>query len=166
MAIRHRISGSAETIQDYELAAEDRYWDGMELLVAGHTVGGLYLLGFAAEMWLKYAYFRFTGARPGDPARSHFGPARSHARQLLPSIPAEGYHSLAFWAGLLRETRQLRSRAWPTDFDASFVQRCRRAYGNWLVDMRYRRIAIEQADVRSLYDDVSWIRTHRVRLWR
>ena len=55
MLLRRRIQSTPETVQDFELAAEQRFWDGMQLLVSGHLFAGIYLLGYTAEILLKLA---------------------------------------------------------------------------------------------------------------
>lgn len=64
-----------------EAAAEQRYWEGVELLVQGRS-GGVYILGYAAEMWLKLAFFRRQGALPSDVAKPWLGPAKAHAAKV------------------------------------------------------------------------------------
>jgi hypothetical protein len=63
MSLRHRFSLELETVQGFELAAEDTYWAALELITAGYQLRGMYLLGFAGEMLLKNACFRFQGAK-------------------------------------------------------------------------------------------------------
>ena len=53
-------------------------------------------------MLLKPAYFRFSGAQPGDRIATLLGPAQPTAQRLIPGVPRETYHSLRFWALLLR----------------------------------------------------------------
>lgn len=57
-----------ETIGGFETAAEERYWDGIEMLTSPgpHRAAGIYLIGYAAEMLLKTASFRFNGSTPAD----------------------------------------------------------------------------------------------------
>ncbi|HWL94516.1 MAG TPA: hypothetical protein VNT79_13405 [Phycisphaerae bacterium] len=64
MPLRYRILSTPETVQDLVLASDQKYWEGIELLLAGRRGAGIYLLGFAAEMILKAAVFRIDGARP------------------------------------------------------------------------------------------------------
>ena len=57
MAMRLRLQPLPETVQEFELAAEDRYWAGMELMTRGDGATGIYLMGYVAEMLLKNSYF-------------------------------------------------------------------------------------------------------------
>ena len=55
MSLRIRLEAAPETVQDFELASEQKYWEGIELMTAGHRAAGIYLAGYAVEMWLKAA---------------------------------------------------------------------------------------------------------------
>lgn len=96
MSMRRYVDAHPGTVQDLELASSDRLWEGLGLLVAGRTAGGVYLLGYVAEMVLKNACFQFDGARPADPVRPLLGPVRALGRQHFPAIQQENYHSLVF----------------------------------------------------------------------
>ena len=166
MPLRQRLFGASETVQDFELGAEQRYWEGVELMVAGRPFGGVYVIGYAAEMLLKRACFIVDGARPSDMVGPRLGPIRSWARRQLPDISPEQFHSLLFWAHVLRFKRRLAGRQFDQQFDARLVQRMRRLYGNWLVSMRYYPGYMTPLEVRSVYDDVTWLRDHRLLLER
>lgn len=166
MPLRHDLESQPETLQEMELAAEDKYWEGLELMVTGRGGGGIYLMGYVAEMLLKIAYFRFTDARPADHVPSRLGPARTAGNHLIPGIGHENYHSLRFWALLLFETRNRYHKPLPSEVEALFVQRTRRLYQTWWVEMRYRRDQSLGWNVRSVYDDVTWLRDNYAVLWR
>jgi len=94
--LRRLLQSHPETVQDLDLAAEERYWEGLELMADGHTGAGIYLMGYAAEMKLKVAYSRLQGASPGADARSYIVPARRRAPTLIPGIQDETSHSVRF----------------------------------------------------------------------
>ena len=165
VALRTRLELAPETLQDFELAAEEKYWQGCELLSLGHAAGGIYLLGYTAEMVLKYASFRAQGHRPGTPLAGLFGPVRQWMRVRNPLIDRENYHSLMFWMNYLRGKRRERGAALPADIDAELVRRVRRVYSVWWVEMRYRPDQAQPAEVAVMYDDVTWLRSRRVLLW-
>lgn len=160
MTLRSRLSRHPETIQEFRLAAETRYLDGLELMMAGRQGAGIYVMGYAAEMLLKNAYFLFTGAGPRDFVRPRLVPALRAAQVLIPSVGHEGYHSLSFWALLLLESRRWQRRPFRDGIEGPFLQRTRRLYQNWWVEMRYRSDPPGSLDARSVYDDVSWLRAH------
>jgi hypothetical protein len=164
MPLRYRIQSDPETIQDLELASEEKYWEGVELLAAGRRGGGIYLLGYAAEMILKNACFVFDGARPADPVS--LGPVGSFGNRYLPTIGRESYHSLWFWLHVLLAKRHRKGRSLAHQLDAPLVQRTRRIYGIWTVEMRYQPDRSMESEGRCVYDDVTWIRDHRHELMR
>lgn len=166
MTLRVRLSQHPETIQEFRIAAETRYLDGLELMVAGRPAAGIYMMGYAAEMLLKNAYFLFTGAGPRDLVRPRLVPALRAAQALIPSVVHEAYHSLSFWALLLLEARRWQRRPFRDGLEAPFRQRTRRLYQNWWVEMRYRRDLAGSRHVRCIYDDVSWLRANYDLLWR
>ncbi len=59
-----RISQIPESIAVYERAAEARYLEGCELIRQGYRGGGMYLLGYVAEIFLKTVFFRNIGYAP------------------------------------------------------------------------------------------------------
>ena len=133
---------------------------------SGYGGVGVYLQGYVAEMLLKNAYFRFTGAMPSDLIQPRLGPALVRGRALIPNIRHESYHSLRFWALLLREERRARHRPLASVLDGPFVSRTRRLYLNWSVRMRYQHDQAQALEVASVYDDTLWLRDHYVALWR
>jgi hypothetical protein len=161
LPLRHRILSIPETVQDLSLAADEKYWEGIELLVAGRRGAGIYLLGYTVEMLLKNACFLIDGARPGDPVAPRLGPIRSWARIWLPRIRYESYHSLWFWVHVLRKKRVMAGRGLPLHVNGPLLQRVRRVYGIWVVDMRYKPDQALQREAESVYDDVTWIRDRR-----
>ena len=74
MPFRHRIENRLETVQDFERASAEKLREGAVLLSAGALGGGIYLLGYAAEMVLKNACFLFDGAGRVDQVKSRMGP--------------------------------------------------------------------------------------------
>lgn len=166
MPLRQRLDAVLETVQEFELASAQRYREGASLAASGFGGAGVYLLGYTAEMLLKNAYFRFTGAQPGDLIQPRLGPARNVGRSYIPHVPHESYHSLHFWALLLRETRRRQHRPLADDVDAPFMSRTRRLHQNWSVEMRYQRDQAQPREVQSVYEDVTWLRDNSVALWR
>lgn len=171
MSLRSRLSIIPETVQEFELAAAEKYSEGQRLIVAGNTGAGIYLLGYAAEMTLKNAYFRFTGAGLADEVGPRLAPARRAGRGpggsgLIPAIPDEFYHSLRFWAMLLQAARAAQSRSWTDNgFTLEFERCTERLYNQWWVEMRYRRDAATLNEALQVLSDVGWLRTHFVALW-
>jgi hypothetical protein len=169
MTLRARLESIPETLQEFDLALEERFREGQVLVNSGNArdaSAGIYLLGYAAEMLLKGAYFRFEGAAPGDLIAPRLGPARAAGRRLIPAIPYENYHSLLFWAKLLQVTRVVQGQPLPFAVAVPFLAYARRLHGQWWVEMRYRRNEAHAVEARSVLADVIWLRANRFGLWR
>ncbi len=166
MALRGRLSVITETIQEFNLAADEKYREGQHLVAGGDLGAGIYLLGYAAEMILKNAYFRFTGAGLGDATQPRLAPARSVGGRLIPAIRDEFYHSLRFWAMLLQAVRTDQGRPWAdTEFVLEFERCTERLYNSWWVEMRYRCNQANPDEALQVLSDVGWLRTHLTILW-
>ena len=163
--LRRQLDVTPETVADFDLAAESRYWDGCQLITQSHGLGGIYLLGYTAEMILKHACFRIDGGRPADPVAGFFGPTRAWMRQHYGTIPYESYHSLLFWAYYLRGKRREMGAQLSHAVDWELVRRARRLYSIWSVNLRYRDWTAPAIEAQAVYDDVTWLRDVRIRLW-
>lgn len=165
MPLRHRLDATPETLQELELAAEERYWDALELFAAGRNGAGIYLMGYVAEMTLKVGFFRLDGARPADLVKPRLGPAKTFVKRMNPGLHHESYHSLFFWIHAIRIKRILNGldRSRPVDMQA--LQRMRRLYQIWWIEMRYRSDQSSQRDVNDVYEDVTWLLDNRIHIW-
>jgi hypothetical protein len=163
--LRRQIDQIPETLQDFELASEQRYWDGAGLIAQGRALGGVYLLGYSVEMILKHSCFRTNRGRPADAVGGFFGPAKAWMKQHEVSIGPESYHSLWFWMMYLRGRRRELGRPLPQELDWSLVRRVRRLYQCWSVELRYRPWIVSADVAKAVYDDATWMRDHRIRLW-
>lgn len=163
--MRRYIELHPETVQDLELASGDRLWEGLDLLVAGRTAGGVYLLGYVAEMVLKNACFLFDGARPADQVSPRLGPLRKLGKLHFPAIQREGYHSLVFLYHALLYKRNLAGRPLPLPMARQLGRRVARVHGMWTVTMRYYPDGqVLPVDSENVYDDVSWIYDNRLKM--
>lgn len=102
-----------ETAGDMFLAANARYQEGLALLNAGYLDGGIYLLGYAAEMILKTSFCRIDRTAPNYvTVQSRFGVAEGHWRREKGSLPfPPGYqHSRIFWETVLPLERVARGK--------------------------------------------------------
>ena len=83
MPIRSLIQSVPETIQGFEAAAEEKYEDGFNLLAFISPGNGVYLMGYAAEMLLKSAYFRVVSLGVNTPiTKQELAQARTDAKNL------------------------------------------------------------------------------------
>ena len=161
MAMRLRLQPLPETVQEFELAAEDRYWAGMELMTRGDGATGIYLMGYVAEMLLKNSYFLLNiQTTPTFPVGSQLGQAKFAMAALIPMYQFKGYHDLIFWAGLLTEKRRQEGRPLASNVELALTQHVQRLSDNWFVELRYRAAQATTTEINEVYEDVTWIRSH------
>ena len=166
MTLRRRLATVPETVQEFDLASAQKQREGAALIAAGHPGAGIYLLGYSAEMLLKNAYFRYTGASAVDRIQPRLAPALAAGRLYIPATPHESYHSLQFWALLLREVRRRQRRPLPALVDASFTARTRRLHQTAWIGMRYQQDQATVQEAQNAQSDVAWLHLHYTELWR
>lgn len=166
MALRRALENVAETVRDLELAAEEKYWEGLELMVAGHPGTGVYLMGLCAEMWLKTSYFHVLGSAPADPVRLLLSPARVAGQRLFPAVRHEAYHSLRFWRSMLLSQRRRLGKHFDPRLKKQFTRHVTKLYSIWWIEMRYRPDRAGIRDAQTVYEAVTWLRAHRADLRR
>jgi len=155
-----------ETLQDFEMAREERLWDGVSLWCSQRAQGGIYLLGYHAEMTLKSAYFRLTGlsiAKPID--RYVLQTALGKAKLLGVSTPHEGYHGLRFWCDLLVAERSARGIPLPSPLLNILTHQVDIISSRWSVEMRYRTPSTRPLDLESTVTAVDWLDRNFVLLY-
>jgi hypothetical protein len=86
MPLRNLVKASPESASDMLLTADDRYREAEELLVQQRFDGCVYLLGYAAEMWLKVACLRLRSIGVNVPVKAVLGPLKSCMRQVAPQV--------------------------------------------------------------------------------
>ena len=164
-----------DTIKKFETVAELKYQAGLSLIDAGDTHTGVELLAYAAEMWLKSAYFRFMKAQIGlvrttsEVTSQHLRAAASQGVQLgvIGAAPdAESYHSLLFWATLLVEVRKSQSRPLIASTEKDFLSRARQMHQMWMIENRCQPKDYDYNDVLRMQASVTWLRSQHRELWR
>lgn len=161
MALRQRLLPVLETIQEFELASEERYWAGLELMTRGDALTGVYILGYVAEMLLKNSYFLLSLAtRPTFPVGSQLAQAKLAMSILVPTYKFRSNHDLTYWAIVLTEKRRTESRPFPLDLETALMTHVQRLSENWFVELRYRTGQALPLEIAEVYESVTWIRTH------
>jgi hypothetical protein len=153
-----------EKVQDLLLAADQRLLDGLQLLVEGRPSGGLYVLGYSAEMWLKAGFFYLRGAKPFDVVQAMLRPAHNTGTACFPTVPWEGGHGLEFWLTGIRHERAARGKLGLND-DARWTQCVAQLAAVWSVHMRYASIPVLPSDALAAYENSVWIQRHHPELW-
>ena len=165
MLLRTLNEATNETILEFQAAAEDRYWEAVSLMTDGHFAGGVYLIGYVAEMLLKSAYFSLIGESLTAPIWPLLAPAWTSGATYFPesfSRNSRDYHNLDFWARLLREERRRQGVALPWHLDAEYLFHIRRLYLTWWVEMRYRHAQATASDAENALGSVSWLRRYYI----
>ena len=143
------------------LAAEDRYRDAEELLAQRRFDGCVYLLGFAAEMWLKAVCMRLRGLTPADQVMSALAALRKRMKQIAPGVLFTDYHDLLFYVRCIEALRADLNRPLPPDVQRELHTRMvSRLYDEWIVDMRYRRSGVTERKAWQSLDSAWWIKSN------
>lgn len=166
LTLRRRVLAHPERLQDLELAAEAKLKEGRVLRSHGLDDGAIYLLGFTAEMVLKFAFFRYNKEPLSREVRPLLRPARHRAGKLIPRVNDDRYHSILFWGMLLRKQRRLDGYRWAETFDHGFVRAIRRIHQNWTIEMRYQSGNGTETEAKNVEDEVAWLFRNRLWLWR
>lgn len=166
MRLHDRIKNGHELLQDFELAAIERYQDAQKLLVAGNATGAAYLAGYVAEMLLKNAVFAFDGARPGDRVFPRLAPAKKWAQRELPRVKFTTYHNVLFWAHVLRQKRMVKGRPLAEPIAQNLLRIAWRIEHAWDVQLRYFGGEVTVQHAARLVDDVKWIKKNHFHLSR
>ena len=168
MALLSRLA-PLETAGDMFLAANTRYQEGLALLNAGYLDGGIYLLGYAAEMILKTSFCRIDPTAPMyATVRSRFGIAEGHWRREKGSLPfPSGHeHSLIFWESVLPAERTARGKPALGVMVSQTLSHCVRDVAeNWAVKMRYQPKTATAQEADSVRSAVEWMHDNQRSLW-
>ena len=170
MTLREYYATQTETLGMFELAWEQRYVEGERLLLTEDTrVGGVYLLGYVAEMVLKASYFRFTGAASGDKTASlmesagvksaaHAARVR-HLQSVNAAVKQEDYkHDIEFWLQELLSERKRKGRRLRQQRELDLQTHAQTIYNAWRVNMRYLALRIPGAEYREFQSSVLWLK--------
>lgn len=157
-----------ETVGDLSAAAEERFWDAMQLAVCSEPrrTGAIYLFGYFAELVLKTALYRALGAEidhdvntplPGSPIN-----AVTVWKVATTRVGgAKYFHDLELICDALVEARQNR-------IDGALSGDLSHHVGHlaqqWAVWIRYRPETAEEPDLVEVFEAVDFLRLHRDRL--
>ena len=157
-----------ETVGDMLLAANSRYDEGLSLLDAGYRDGGIYLLGYAAEMILKTSFCRIDPTIPPYiTVRSRFVVAERLWTNGISAVLPSGYeHSLLFWERVLPLERTARQKPALGIIVSQTLSLCVRSVSeNWAVKMRYQPGIATAQEADDMRLAVSWLRNNQRTLW-
>ena len=165
MPLRAAILSSPETFSDIILAAEDRYKDAEELLLADRFDACVYLLGYAAEMWVKAVCLLLHLVPPSASVKASLPAIKKWMKVKAPTVVAADYHDLVFWTECAIQLRSDAGRPVPPVLAGEFRRTMAIGfYEEWIVDMRYRRCNLTVTDAWVALERASWVRTNWARL--
>ena len=161
-----------DSIKKFELSAQHKYQAGLTLIDGGDAATGIEQLGYAAEMLLKSAYFRFMRPAIGLPrtttaitSRMLREAAREGGRLGVRYDP-EGYHSLLFWTLLLIAARRNLLRPLSPEAERDLRTRLRQLHAIWMIENRYQPKTHATEDAVLMRAHVTWLRDNHQQLWR
>ncbi len=161
-----------DSIKKFELSAQHKYQAGLTLIDGGDAATGIEQLGYAVEMLLKSAYFRFMRSRIGLQRITSITTGqmlRDAAREgirLHICYDPESYHSLLFWALLLAAIRRDHAQPLPPEIEREMLDRMRELHLLWMIEHRYQNKNYRSTDVARMYLNVTWLLEKHEQLWR
>jgi hypothetical protein len=160
LLVRMNKEEPSETWPVLHRAAEERFWDGMEL-GTGHwerLTGAIYLFGYVAEITLKVAIFRARKWSDKKPVDLDW--FKNYAKHMCYSL-----HDIAGLANLLIDQRKSSNPLDPV-FAAELSHNAKIISANWRETLRYRSIAAQYAELSEVFQSIEWLRSNERRLWR
>jgi len=154
-----------EMLQDLLPAAKERLVDARAVLTHGSPTGSVYLAGYSVEMVLKHAALRVDRVSLTAPPKAAAAVTRARLKAEVGEVEPEHYHSLRFWALILRAAWRSRRGVVPEIVNEA-VSKAERLYQGWMVDMRYRSMMIAPKDAMEFFRHASWFVSHAAELAR
>ena len=148
-----------ECIQNWLSAANNRLYEGFELIASDYFGGGIYLLGYTGEIYLKAAYYRYAGVGLADPRiMSYVFTAETESRRYGVTFDRgrfrRPFHSICFWADLLETRRESEERPLATEISAKLRMNSELLEGNRDVILRYRPDIATQEEAEIVFESV------------
>ena len=158
------VEGS-ETWPRMEVAAEERFRDGLTLAESGvgRMTGAIYLFGYVVEMLLKTAFFRVENVPYNTNLGQRGGPL-DFARTL--SIwQGRNLHDLRGWVDFLIDYRSLLGKPFDPGEAAQIRRHVLTVDAHWREWLRYKSSSATLLELNDVYDSVQWLRANHARFW-
>jgi hypothetical protein len=134
-------------------------------LVQQRYDGCVYVLGYAAEMWLKAVCLTLRNHPPTAPVLPALPVLRAWMKLTAPQVPFTNYHDLAYLAQCVVELRAAQGRPLSMPLQGELQARITRGlHEGWIVDMRYRRLGLPASEAWAALDNAWWLRRYWVHL--
>jgi hypothetical protein len=157
---RLQVLEPVETWPSLHSAAQERYWDGVDLATSPETRGtaAIYLLGYVAEILLKVAFFRVIRCPPGQAV--DLRTITTHGAWTRANL-----HNLVGLADLLIAERCIQNRAFDPVFAGQLKTSVLTVANHWRETLRYRYTPAVEPELVEVYQNVDWLRTNATLLW-
>jgi hypothetical protein len=156
-----RANKKPHSIRNFRAAALARFAEGRLLAAQQHRLASIYLMGYAAEMLLKAAYFRLAGYSLSQPITvQEMYAAKDYAVKTL-KCPWAGnnLHDLRGWQMLLMEDRKAKGVPYSPSFSRDLNANVTRLALNWVEALRYHPMRPYRGELRRCLDGVTWLLT-------
>lgn len=165
MALLTRMT-TRDTWSEMESAALHRYFDGLQLATSERDrfTGALYVLGYAAEMLVKTAYYRFRGVGPSADVTRELNGMRDRA-VALGLLWRGNKHNLESLAALLVLERMAQGSAMDPVFAAQFQARISGVAAHWSEVLRYKGVVTLESELAEVFGSVDWLLANHAHLW-
>ena len=160
---------ATNSIHEFTLAALERWRDAADLIAAGRRTGAIYLMGYAAEMVLKAAYFRHLGFGDDQPIlfsdlAAAVGKKGISQATTLGSPVTNDYHDIGCWAALLIAYRASKLRPHPLPVRVALSANVVAIQSLWRVTLRYHRNRASRAEADRVRQACAWLVRNRSEL--
>lgn len=154
----------SDTIMRLERAASARLEEARWLIGEDYYLAGIYLCGYAAEMWIGSAYLKLIGFSPSEPIdeKRRWAIIKMASQRAVLSEPS---HPLDGWARLLVVDK---ASLTPPGYDATFrtaiVARVNTIARHWSPRLRYRDLDATPRQAHETIDAATWLATNYARM--
>jgi hypothetical protein len=149
-----------DSVPEMDAACNDRYWDALTCALDGRDFAACYLLGYAIEMLLKTACFRFLGV----PVTANLQPHLIAVRQQ-PRFRGVSLHDIQAWVDYLLDVRNRRGQPLDAALAGALVIRVATVAQHWSEVMRYRRAIPAADEANELHRQFEWLVNRYIQLW-
>jgi len=158
---------ATECINEFELAALERFADANQLVRSGRRTGAIYVYGYVVEMLLKSAYFRILGSSDMQvltiaDLRLAIGETPASMANQLGSRTARNFHDLLAWMELILAYRKanLIPHA-DTRFTELLRVHVEATASLWSESMRYHKNTAYPHEVGRVRESCEWVVENR-----
>jgi hypothetical protein len=156
MSFDTRLFGARQTVRMMELAAARHLTDAAVLRDNGQWHGSVYLAGYSVEIYLKAAYFRYSGYSTAAEWSVIKATAETFARTRC-GISRLEFHNLDHWWTMIQARR---AGAFSTPWIPINTEHCVTWFNRfWRVEMRYLSLSPTLTEVNKTLEFAGQLQT-------